>query len=79
MKTIAQWWDQFKTVLDPKAPPVQVTEMRRAFYAGYQSCLAAGLQMADESKDNDDIGATMIQRQWEECRAFAESVRRGEA
>ena len=80
MRTIAQQWTQFADgVLPPNAHAVQRQEMRRAFYAGFFGALMAGIEMADESKDNDDIGATMIQRLHEECRAFAKDVEEGRA
>lgn len=80
MKTVAQRWDEFRAGVIPKgAGPTQVQEMRRAFYAGFSSSLQAGIEMADESKDNDDVGATMIQKLHVECRAFAQAVASGRA
>lgn len=80
MKTIAQRWDEFAgVVMPPNCHPTQTREMKRAFYAGFQAALVAGLEMADESKDNDDIGATMIQNLHDECQRFAAEVAAGRA
>lgn len=80
MRTVAQQWEQFEAlVLPAAASKTQRTEMRRAFYAGFQGALMAGIEMADESKDSDDIGVTMIQRLHDECQAFAASVATGRA
>lgn len=80
MKTIAERWTEFEAAVMPKgAGSLQRVEMRRAFYAGFQCSLFAGLEMAAESGDNDDIGATMIQRLHEECSRFMHDVRAGRA
>jgi hypothetical protein len=80
MRTVAQQWAEFeKLVLPPDAGRTQRTEMRRAFYAGFQGALMAGIEMADESKDSDDIGVTMIQRLHDECQQFACQVAAGRA
>lgn len=80
MKTIAERWAEFAAnVLPASAPAAQRVEMRRAFYAGFESALTAGLDIADESGDSDDIGATMFQRLHDECQQFAAAVAAGHA
>lgn len=80
MKTIQQRWEELAAgIFKPGTSELQKREMRRTFFAGYYACLHAGIEMADESKDNDDIGATMIERQWQECRAFIADVQTGKA
>lgn len=79
MKTIEQWWQQFEVVLSPTAPAVQGQEMRRAFYAGFNASLQAGVEMADESGDDDDLGVRMMEDLYQQCREFARAVERGEA
>lgn len=80
MKTVAARWEEFSAgVMPAGAHPTQVQEMRRSFYAGFFSALMAGLQMADESGDNDDVGATMIQRLHDECHRFKADVAAGRA
>jgi len=80
MQTIAQQWIGFeKAVMPATAGSLQRNEMRRAFYAGFAAALAAGLDMADESGENDDIGATMWQRLHEECAQFGRDIQAGRA
>lgn len=80
MKTIAQRWAEAEKVMcPPGCHPTQRQEVRRAFYMGFWSCLQAGLEMANESGDNDDIGATMIERMHQECRDFSANVAAGKA
>lgn len=80
MKTVKDWWDTFEERVLPKGcHPIQRQETRRAFYAGFLASLLAGIEMADESGDDDDLGARMIQSLHEECQAFKDAVGRGEA
>jgi hypothetical protein len=80
VKTIAQRWAEAERVLAPEGcHPIQRQETRRAFYMGFWASLQAGLEMATESGDNDDIGATMIERMHQECRDFMKAVTAGKA
>ena len=80
MRSVAQQWAQFEAlVLPASAGPTQRQEMRRAFYAGFQGALMAGIEMADESGESDDIGVTLIQRLHDECQQFAREVAAGRA
>jgi len=80
VRTIAQVWAQFDAkVLGDAVGEVQRREMRRAFYAGFHSCLVASLDIASESGDNDDLGATMMDRLSQECLAFVDEIKAGRA
>lgn len=80
MRTIAQEWTRFEAaVLPPEAGQVQRQEMRRAFYAGCHTTLTLGMQMAAESGDNDDVGATMMDRLHRECLQFVDDIQKGKA
>lgn len=80
MKTIAQRWDKFAALVLPQnCHPMLTREMKRAFYAGFYIALVTGLEMADESKDSDDIGATMLQRLNDECQRFVADLQAGRA
>jgi hypothetical protein len=80
MKTVAQLWASFEARVLPKtAGAVQRQEMRRAFYAGFAGALGAGLEMAEESGDDDDLGATMMQSLHDECERFVADVQAGRA
>lgn len=80
MKTIADHWARFEmSVIPPTAPAIQRMEMRRAFFAGFQSALVAGLQMAEESGPDDALGAAMLQALHDECKRFAADIAAGKA
>lgn len=79
MRTIAEQWSAFESAVLHGAPPIQCQEMRRAFYAGFHSALMSGIEMAGESKDNDDIGATMMDNLHKECLRFVEDLNAGRA
>jgi hypothetical protein len=80
MKSIVELWVSFASAVMPKnASAVQRKEMRRAFYAGFHAALMAGVQMADESGDDDDKGVAMIQRLHDECAQFVVEVQAGRA
>lgn len=80
MKTIAEQWADFESVVIPRsAGGAQRQEMRRAFYAGFHSALECALQAADESGDDDDLGARMLQSLRDECKKFAVAVVAGRA
>lgn len=76
--TIAQKWDTFHTLVIPShASKLQVTEMRRAFYCGFQESLrllteGVGSLPADE-------GSKAISALLEEANAFGRAVQAGEA
>ncbi len=48
MKTIDDRWQDFQAgCIDRDAPPLQMREMRIAFYAGFKSMLDANLELAE--------------------------------
>lgn len=71
MKTIQDMWTQFaKAVINSNAPPVQLTEMRMAFFAGFQSCLTACDEIA--AIDDEEICVNEIKKLHQQCQKFAE-------
>lgn len=67
-QTIAQLWVDFKTNVMPKdAPPVQITEMHRSFYAGAFALLSEFIQVANQDEDD---GADWLNSRWDECKEF---------
>lgn len=80
MKTVAQQWEMLAAqVMPPNAPAMQYQEMRRAFYAGFHAALMSGLAMAEESGDDDDAGAIMMESLHQECQQFAKEIAEGRA
>ena len=77
MKTVADRWQTYAKILSPDAGRTQRQETKRAFYAGVYSALMAGIEMADESGDDDDLGVTLMNNLHEECKAFARDVAAG--
>lgn len=79
MKTVSERWREFETILPRGSSALQRREMRRAFYAGFYSALMAGIEMADQTGDDDEAGVQQIEALHVECRRFAADVRSGYA
>jgi hypothetical protein len=80
MKTVAQVFAEFEAAVIPvNASPIQRQEMRRSFYAGFGAALQLALQMAEESGDDDDAGALMMDTLYQECKQFGLDVQAGRA
>lgn len=80
-RSLAEAWGQFRMAVVPAdAPEVQVTEMRRAFYAG-----AAGLQglmfarLDDQTDDCTAEDEAFMMGINAELEAFAKAIAGGEA
>lgn len=77
-KTVAEQWKVFKNACLPKeAPAIQVTEMRRAFFAGFTSCF--GTMKVDIADMPEDEGIKRLERYEKELISFGESVKEGGA
>jgi len=71
-ETLAAIFDDYrKKVMPSQAGPVQISETRRAFFAGAATVLAELLAMADAP---DDAGVERIGTLHDECEAFARTV-----
>jgi hypothetical protein len=72
MNTIREDWKSYREVLHPQAGPIQITETRRAFYAGAWSVLAlcvTAIKSGDPAQTFADIDGWM-----RECVAFRDAV-----
>ena len=79
MNTIYEHWQRLEAmVMPPDAPPEQVQEMRRSFYAGARAVLRIQASFADDAMSDAAIVGIMVSIH-DECQRFAESVLRGEA
>ncbi len=77
--TIAEQWEAFSDAIIPKdAPPEQWTDMRRAFYAGFEASLRIQWSMGDK-KISEIAAMAMLQGLYEECALFASDVVKGKA
>lgn len=77
--TVADAWAFFwGRVAPPDAGPVQVTDSRRCFYAGFAAALDVCLMMGDRDVP-EDAGADTLDRLYQECLAFGRRVREGTA
>lgn len=70
----AQWWWQVGT---PIMPPVQVDEMRKAFYSGCLAMMALALEASAEGRSVDE-GAAIMDGLRAELHAFFKNLLRGE-
>lgn len=78
MTTVKEEWEAFATATLPAdAPPVQVQEMRRAFYAGVWSFLQAQLRAGDDMTLRESLA--LLSATEAECRAFKGDVVEGRA
>lgn len=78
MNTIQEQWESFrKAVIPPTAGPVQVQEMRRAFYAGAEAMWRINMAIGEDSV-SEDGGVAILEGVNQEIRQFVEQVQRGE-
>lgn len=76
--TIAEEWEKFDTVLLQGASAVQKQEMRRAFYAGYQSAVTACSDLGDDAIP-EDAGVAFLQARMDELAGFGKAIMAGKA
>lgn len=74
MNTVQEQWEIFFKLVVPKdAPVIQVTEMRRSFYAGVESMLRIQWAISD-SAISEEAGVAILEGVHDECQRFAEDV-----
>lgn len=74
---LASQWDLFRTTVIPHdASPVQLQEMRRAFYAGCASLFDIQMQMTAPGKTEED-GMDVMSRIQEELMQFGRDLQNG--
>ncbi len=78
--TIAEQWRAFEElILAPSgAPPIQVKEMRRAFYSGFEAALRVEWAIGDESI-SEEAAMGILTGLREEAMLFAKQIAQGEA
>ena len=78
MKLIATEWENYKRAVLPKdAPAVQVTESRRAFYAGSWAFYALVMNLLDSDREPTEKDLQMMANLDAEMREFGERVKKG--
>ena len=76
---IAAQFETFKAdVIPAAAPPVQVQEMRRAFYAGAHAMMTV-LNVVTTDGVSDEEGEAILEDADQELRRFAKDVLEGKA
>ena len=76
--TIAQKWDLFQTLVIPStASKLQVSEMRRSFYCGFQDALR--LLSEDVADMPADQAMATLSNLIAEANAFGRSIQQGKA
>lgn len=77
--TLASEWASFREqVLHPDSPPQQVTDMRRAFYAGAWLTLTLFRDIG-EDEISEEAGVEALERIHQESIAFKADVEAGRA
>lgn len=69
MKSIEDRWSDFRQrVISPLAPPVQVSEMRLAFYAGFKAMLDAEIEISNT--ESEAAGIALFESLFREAENF---------
>jgi hypothetical protein len=80
MNTLADQWEKYRAaVLHPKAPPNQIIETRRAFYAGALATLTLQIAVIGHPDISEAAALALIQSWHDECASFARQVTAGQA
>ena len=74
-----EWNDYCAKVLSPTAPPIQVRECRRAFYAGAEMLMCQILNALDPSPNAMQSDVDYISLLHSELQKFADDVKAGRA
>jgi hypothetical protein len=70
-------WETFaQAVMPPNVSPLQVREMRRAFFGGVTSLMNV-FQIVSRDDISEDAGTEMLEQVHEECRQFALGIKAG--
>jgi hypothetical protein len=78
LRTVAQMWMLYREYVLPKGcPPIQVSECRRAFYAGVQSVLLDGLLGVGDDSIGEEQAMRHLEALFLECEQFAKDVEAG--
>lgn len=74
MNTIQHQWDAFRALVVPQdAPPMQVREMRRAFYAGAEAMSRINFAVGDANV-SEQAGIEILEGVQDELARFAQQV-----
>ena len=74
MKTIQEQWDDFEQAVVPKdAGPIQIKEMRRAFYAGTKHLLFEIMSLGDDDV-SEEAGVDALEKYHQELIEFAKRI-----
>jgi predicted metal-dependent HD superfamily phosphohydrolase len=77
---IAEEWQSFReAALGGGVPPIQLQEMRRAFFAGALACKHVILRDISDSAETTDADLSILEDLEAEFQAFGESVKAGRA
>jgi hypothetical protein len=78
MKLIETEWNNYRNAVIPKdAPPVQVVESRRAFFAGAWALYALQMNHLDEDREPTEADLKFMASLDAEMRQFGERVKKG--
>jgi hypothetical protein len=78
-KSINGEWESYRTQVLPKdAPPIQIMECRRAFYAGSEAFFRCVFDVSGDDV-SEDAGAEYLETLNQELQAFGRDVGAGKA
>lgn len=73
-----QWSSYLENVMPPNAGPTQITETRRAFYAGAQGLLGLLMNVLEPGTDATEADLKTMDEIAAELAEFAKAVARGQ-
>ncbi len=77
-KTVAEEWAYFEHKVLMGVGDIQRTEMRRAFYVGYQQAINATAALGEDAVSMDE-GVKFLEARMAELAAFGEAIQAGKA
>lgn len=76
-KPVERKWSSYRREVVPaQAPPVQVTECERAFYAGAHAVLELLIQQIDPSGDVTESDIALVESVTQDVQTYVDQVRR---
>lgn len=74
-----QWLSYWTAVKPDNAPPIQLQECRRAFYAGARALLSLEMTQLEDGTEPTDADLAMMDEVYAELLAFSEAIGEGRA
>lgn len=83
IKTVRERWEEYAEFIfantGVEKTSTQYRETRRAFYAGFVSCLMMGHDEIGSEEVSEDEGVAIMESMLAECKQFYQDVKEGRA